>query len=356
MAGTAFEVRRKEVRDQLEIFIPSYKNLLPKGYAPDRLITGAMVAMTLEPKILECSPISIATSLARIAQWGLDVGDTAHLVPFGKTCTPVADYKGVVLQMLRGGARKVEAHEVREGDVFRYEYGTEPKLVHEPKGSTAPITHAYAIAWMRSGAVVFEVMTIEEIEAIRKAKSQSWKNGPMPKWYARKTVVKQLSKYNEKSSKDYKRIEDDDEVEVVAGDPLSQALADARPEPQMIIAAAKDTQASGTVEESPPEPKADPSTPQQQSLLERMMGSRVWTDEERAKYRADAEGRSRDEMNQILEAIRNEGVKRKKVADDAEAAAILAKAEAAKRDEQGDAFEDQPNDPYALFPGEKETI
>jgi hypothetical protein len=46
--------------------------------------------------------------------------------------------------------------------------------------------------------VQFEVMTVEEIEAIR-AKSRSWAKGPLPAWYARKTVIRQLAKYVGKS-------------------------------------------------------------------------------------------------------------------------------------------------------------
>lgn len=189
---------RDAIKHELARFAPSFKDLLPKNYEPARLITGAMVAITLEPKLLRCKPVSIATALARVAQWGLDVGDTAHLLPFGDTCTPVPDYKGLIRLMLRAGARKVEAHEVREGDDFSYEYGIAPKLQHRPSGR-GKITHAYAIAWLRSGEPVFEVMTAEEIDAIRKSKSMSWKAGELPKWYARKTVVRQLAKYMDRT-------------------------------------------------------------------------------------------------------------------------------------------------------------
>jgi recombination protein RecT len=185
---------RELIKQELARFAPSFRDLLPKHYEPARLITGAMVAITLEPKLLDCHPVSIATALARVAMWGLDVGDTAHLLPFGKTCTPVPDYKGLIRLMLRAGARKVEAHEVRAGDDFHYEYGTTPVLRHRPGGS-GPITHAYAIAWLKSGEAVFEVMTAEEIDAIRQSRSLSWKKGELLKWYARKTVVRQLAKY-----------------------------------------------------------------------------------------------------------------------------------------------------------------
>ena len=196
--GTA--VTRREIKGELERFAPSYANLLPKGYTPQRLITGALIAIQANPDLAKCSPISIATALGRIAQWGLDVGETAHLIPFGTVCTPSADYKGLIKLMLRAGARKVEAEVVREGDQFHYERGLNPILQHRPQAKPeARITHAYAIAWLRGGDTLFEVMTAEEIDAIRKSKSRSWKNGDLTRWYARKCVTRQLAKWLDKS-------------------------------------------------------------------------------------------------------------------------------------------------------------
>lgn len=183
------------LKAELERFAPSYEKMLPKGYRPDRLITGALLAVQKNPDLGKCAPITVATALAQVAQLGLDVGITAHLVPYGQSCTMVADYKGYIELMVKAGARKVEAHTVRQGETFEWAYGTEPYLRHQPLGnSKAPITHAYAIVWHRRGDTQFEVMTVEEIEAIR-AKSKGWSRGELPDWYARKTVVRRIAKY-----------------------------------------------------------------------------------------------------------------------------------------------------------------
>jgi len=188
------------LRAELERLTPSYERLLPKHYDPARLITGAMVAIAANPDLLQCDPKSVGIALARVAQWGLDVGDTAHLVPFGRQCTAIVDYKGYIRLMMQAGARKVEAHEVREGDEFEYEYGAEPRLIHRPLADRSrPITAAYAIVWLRGGVKQFEVMTADEIDAIRRAKSKQWKAGPLEGWYARKTVLRRVAKYVPKS-------------------------------------------------------------------------------------------------------------------------------------------------------------
>jgi recombination protein RecT len=188
------------LRRELDKRAPSYEAMLPRGYRPDRLITGALLAVSRNPALLECSPVSIAVALGQVAQLGLDVGLTAHLVPYGKACTMVADYKGYIELMCRAGARKVESYTVHAGDPFDYQRGTEPFLRHQPYHKDgAAITHAYAIVWFRHGETQFEVMTAEEIDAIR-AKSKQWaKESTLPEWYARKTVIRRVAKYVPKS-------------------------------------------------------------------------------------------------------------------------------------------------------------
>jgi phage RecT family recombinase len=221
---SAVPTPREKLKSELARYVPSYEKLLPPGYSADRLVTGAMVAVVRNPDLLKCTPQSIAVALAQIAQWNLDVGTTAHLVPYGTTCTAVADYKGYIEQMVKAGARKVEAHVVREGDEFEMERGTEPYLRHGPRSASAPITGAYAIVWLRGGVTQFEYMTVAEIDAIRQAKSQSWKKGDVPKWYARKTVVRQIAKYVPKNVS-LARLLNEDEVEPIPGPASAEMLA-----------------------------------------------------------------------------------------------------------------------------------
>jgi recombination protein RecT len=178
-----------------------FRSLLPEGYEPDRLITGALMAVSKNPDLVGCTPASLALACATIAQWGLDIGTTAHLVPFGKSCTPIVDYKGYIELICQAGARKVEAYVVREGDLFEVERGTNEFLRHVPQTSTGEITHAYAIVTLRGGVQQFEVMTAEEIDKIRQEKSKSWKRGPLTSWYARKTVIRQVAKYVPKTAR-----------------------------------------------------------------------------------------------------------------------------------------------------------
>lgn len=172
-------------------------NLLPEGLRVERVIAAAQLAAYQNPDLLKCEPASIFLAVAKAAQCGLEIGTTAHLVPFGRTCTFVADYKGLI-EIVRAakGARSIDAQVVREGDRFEVTMGTNPGIVHEPRYTQgAAITHAYAVA--HHGQLIppqFVVMSAEEIDAIRTAKSKSWKSGKLEPWYAKKTVTRQLCK------------------------------------------------------------------------------------------------------------------------------------------------------------------
>lgn len=168
---------------------------LPKGVEVDRVIAAAQLAVMKLPAIAECTPQSIVLACAKIAQWGLEIGDTAHLVPFGRECTPVPDYRGLVEMIVRSGAaRSVEARVVRDGDTFRYAYGTNKFIEHVPTAkSSAKIIAAYAIANLRFQTFDFVVLDRDEIEAVRR-KSKQWAKGDLEDcaWYAKKTAVRRV--------------------------------------------------------------------------------------------------------------------------------------------------------------------
>jgi recombination protein RecT len=171
--------------------------LMP-GVDYDRVIASAHYAVRQNPAISKCTPASIIDAVSRIQQWGLEIGITAHLVPFGDKCNAIADYTGIAELMVASGAvRHVETRTVYEHDDFRYSYGLNSELFHVPCKDVAKrgkIVAAYCILRLPFGASTFEVMAAEDIEAIRQKYSKQWKSGPLPSWYARKTLVRQAAK------------------------------------------------------------------------------------------------------------------------------------------------------------------
>ena len=151
-------------------------------------------------KLSACDDLSVIESAAQCAQLGLipsTITGHAYLVPYGKKCTLIIGYKGLITLLCRNkDIQSVHARIVREGDTFETEYGTDEKIVHIPNlKDRKPITHVYAIITYKSGLKQFEIMTKEEIDIIKtKSKSQYiWKDHYEA--MALKTVIRRIAKY-----------------------------------------------------------------------------------------------------------------------------------------------------------------
>lgn len=208
------------------------EDLLPEGVNINRVIAQMRVEVTKNPKILECTQVSVIESICRIQQWGLQIGVSAYLVPYGKTCTPVADYKGLASLMVESRAvRAVQARAVFTNEAFEYEYGLEERLVHRPihdPTKRGAIKGAYCILRLPGGRDVFEFMSIEDIEVIRKT-SKQWgpdKVGVCPPWYAKKTVIRQVSKLVPKNPRFDRVLDVIDEELGATGDATAAAPAE----------------------------------------------------------------------------------------------------------------------------------
>src|SRR5690349_9373752 len=97
----------KTLRDILVAKSSDLASLLPKGYPVERLVTGALVATIKNPDLLICSRASVVVAISKVAQWGMEIGRTSHLVPFKGVCEAIIDYKGLIEMMIAAGARKV---------------------------------------------------------------------------------------------------------------------------------------------------------------------------------------------------------------------------------------------------------
>lgn len=172
------------------------------GIDPERLKQVALGAFTRTPALWTCEPISIARSIVEAGQLGLEPTGLlggAYLVPRGGKCTLLVGYRGLVMLAKRSGeVARVEARVVREKDSFDYGYGLEPYVDHHPSREADPGAYsaAYAVIVFRDGGRQFDVMSLAEIEAIRK-RSSSPGDGPwVTDWpeMAKKTVLRRLLK------------------------------------------------------------------------------------------------------------------------------------------------------------------
>lgn len=184
-------------------YINALKEVLPKHLTPERVVRLAQLATQKNRALLNCTPESFATCVVVASQLGLEVNGPlgeAYLIPFGKECTLIIGYRGLIGLMHRSGAvRAISAYCVYANDKFDIEYGSSPYVSHSPclTGEPGDMTGAYAIVTLSDGTTQFDYMRIDEIMAIKK-RSRSGNSGPWVTDFAemaKKTVVKRLSKY-----------------------------------------------------------------------------------------------------------------------------------------------------------------
>lgn len=182
---------------QSDAFKAQLSASLPAHLSADRFARIAVTAVTRTPKLLDCTQESLFRCLLDLSAAGLEPdGRRAHLIPYGRECTLVIDYKGLVELIRRSGdVVSLRAETVCENDEFSWENGVVTHKVdwRNPRGEVQAV---YAEARMKSGENQTATMTREEVEGIRK-RSKAGSSGPwQTDWseMAKKTVVRRLSK------------------------------------------------------------------------------------------------------------------------------------------------------------------
>ena len=196
-----------EIQTLLNKMKDEFRKVLPETIKPDRLIRIALTEMRMNPRLFDASKESLLGALMVSAQLGLEPGALGYcyLVPYQNKKTGQLEiqfqlgYKGILELVRRSGqVENIEARVVYEKDKFDFEYGLNPKLTHKPalKERGKPVA-VYAIARFKSGATAFDIMSVDEIEAIKK-RSKSPEYGPwVTDWeaMAKKVIIKRLCKY-----------------------------------------------------------------------------------------------------------------------------------------------------------------
>lgn len=225
--------QKRDVRDLInsDLCKAEIAKVLPKHLTPERMTRVALTATLKTPKLLECTPESLMNALLICSQAGLEPdGRLAHLIPYGNVVQVIFDYKGLVTLALRSGAEAVYADKVCEADVFdAFVEDGDKKLVHRPdwRKSRGEAVCYYAVI-KRGGVTDWEVMSKEEVDAIRK-RSRASGSGPWVTDYdemAKKTVLRRMSKRWDLLPDIRDVINADDDVPVGVAHPVSKPIFD----------------------------------------------------------------------------------------------------------------------------------
>jgi recombination protein RecT len=208
----------KELRDDLTRLESRLAFSLPPHIRPQRFAAVVIASVNKNPKLLRCKKQSFFNACMLAANDGLlPDGRQGAIVPYGEDedgnkgagdCSWLPMVFGIRQKVLNSGlVAEWDVEVVHEGDEFDFSKGDDPYIRHKPAmrgGRTRKITHAYSIASFKDGSKSREVMTIEEVEDVRK-KSSTARKGPWsePVFYpemVRKTVAKLHAKRLPQSS------------------------------------------------------------------------------------------------------------------------------------------------------------
>lgn len=205
---TPAQIKLKQVNDRMERpnYQQSLRAVLPRWATPDAWNRTVVLAIAKNHKLLNCTEDSIAQAALQIAVWGLEIGRTAYIVPFGQEAAAQVDYKGMIELAIRGKSiTSCRSEIVYARDDFQVERGLNEKLVHhfDWQADRGDPIGAYAIVRFPRGDQLFVLKSKREIEAHRDRYSQAWrrKQGERGPWETeplemwRKTCVRALLKY-----------------------------------------------------------------------------------------------------------------------------------------------------------------
>lgn len=202
-----------------------FQTALPDNMKGERFARIALNTFLKDPKLQKCTVDSFIKCLLDCAAFGLyPDGRLVHFIPFGDKCTMIIDYKGFVQLILGNGlVSRVHADVICEGDTFEFNLGS----IHVHQWDvTKPRdfknwTAVYALVDFREGGQKAEIMTRDEVLAIRNS-SHGYKSAIQYKkghpWIdnesemAKKTAVRRLVKWVPLTPEVIAAIEADDET------------------------------------------------------------------------------------------------------------------------------------------------
>ena len=195
---------------EFERYIKTQKAALPAGFNQERfaLNTVTVISEMLKDKkkkteLCKLTFESMAVCLCKAAYLGLDYfNGECYAIPYGGELNFQTDYKGEIKmckRFSRNPIKDIFAKVVRQDDFFTEEVdaGVQNVIYRPQPFSNKPMIGAFAIVVFKDGSMMYDTMSVEEIENVRntysKAKdSQAWKSstGEMYK----KTVLRRLCK------------------------------------------------------------------------------------------------------------------------------------------------------------------
>lgn len=233
MIQKSVEMQKARKPETIQDYIKSMKSgiaaALPSVMTPERFTRIATSAVSNNPKLAACDPMSFIAAMMTAAQLGLEPNTPlgqAYLIPYGRQCQFQIGYAGLIdLAWRSGEIADIQAETVYANDKWEYELGLNPKLRHIPAdGDRGDPVRYYAVIRTKFGGTISAVMSKADVLAHAKKYSKSYNSGPWQTSFdemAKKTVLKRALKYAPLKSDFVRNLEQDNSVKETFTDDMA---------------------------------------------------------------------------------------------------------------------------------------
>lgn len=153
----------------LKQYSGNFRKVLPAHLSPDRCAMLVMNSIATNPKLAGCTPVSFLNSVLLASNLGLEIRkNSAYLIPYGRECQLVVDYHGKMELARRAGVGAIHCELVREGDKFDYGFDRDGLVFDWRPGKDRVEITAVFVSARINGSNQVNIMTLEEIEAVRR--------------------------------------------------------------------------------------------------------------------------------------------------------------------------------------------
>lgn len=188
--------------------LTNIENALPKDFNKARFVQNCIALRNDNTDIKSANPSDVINGLLKGAYMGLDFfNKECYLIKRGNSLVFQTDYKGECKFVKAYSTRPIKdiyAKVVREGDEFEERIvGGIPSVDYKPLPfNDGSIVGAFAICLFDDGGMIYETMSIKDIQAVRNnysacKNSKAWQNSLDE--MCKKTVLRRLCKHIDKN-------------------------------------------------------------------------------------------------------------------------------------------------------------
>jgi recombination protein RecT len=178
---------------------PQFKAALPAHVSVEKFVRVTLTAVQTNPQLLEADRRTLFAAATKAAQMGLlPDGREGAIVTFKNQAQWMPMVAGIMKLVRNSGEISTwSVQAVYENDTFEFALGDDEHITHKPTlAIRGKLIAVYSIVTMKDGEKSREVMSVEDVNAIR-ARSRSGGSGPWQTDFAemaKKTVVRRHSK------------------------------------------------------------------------------------------------------------------------------------------------------------------